>query len=258
MFVVESEAGNTLICTLDALAPAACVSPMVHGGLAAGQHTFVVEASDAAGNHAMDGWTWTIIAPAAPGAPLLDAASDSGASNTDGITNAAMLAFHGSCGQDGDQIQLLDAGSEIGSPSTCLSGAYAVNLAGVTEGAHSISAIAARGGVDSAQSASFEIVVDRTAPTAPVVLSPTPPVEAPFTLTGEAEAGSTVVVAQVASTACTTTADGGGQWSCAIGDTTDPDFQITATDVAGNTSVMISWSAGAVVEDAIFRNGFEN
>src|SRR5262249_30453499 len=69
MFEIDAEAGDTLTCTLDAGAPATCVSPVSYTNLGGGAHTFLVDASDAAGNHVQQTWNWTITAPAAPSTP---------------------------------------------------------------------------------------------------------------------------------------------------------------------------------------------
>lgn len=243
MFEVDAEAGDTLTCTLDASAPVACASPVSYTNLGGGAHTFVVDASDAAGNHAQGTWNWTITAPAAPSTPALDPASDSGASNSDGITNATAPVFHGTCEQDGDMVQLLDGATPIGGAAACASGAFTATAIGIAEGLHAISAIANRGGVSSTQSGTTTIVIDRTAPTAPVVTSPTPPATPPFTMTGTAEANAAIVVTQNGTSVCTTSADASGNWSCAIAATGNPlVLAVTATDVAGNVSTATTWT----------------
>lgn len=243
MFEVDAEAGDTLMCTLDAGAPAACTSPVSYTNLAGGAHTFLVDASDAAGNHVQQTWNWTITAPAAPSTPVLDAASDSGASNSDGITNATAPVFHGTCEADGDMVQLLDGATPIGSAAACASGAFTATASGIGEGTHAISAIANRGGVSSTQSGAATIVIDRTAPNAPAVTSPVPPATPPFTMTGTAEANAAIIVAQNGSPVCTTGADANGNWSCAITATGNPlVLAITATDVAGNVSTATTWT----------------
>ena len=133
-----------------------------------GNHlVFGLTATDVAGNVSVT-QTWTDdIAPAAPGTPALDAASDSGSSNSDGITNAQTLTFHGSCAADGDQIQLMDGATPVGTAVICASGAYTAQVAGLGEGSHAVSAIASRDGVDSAQSPPTTVVIDRTAPAMP-------------------------------------------------------------------------------------------
>ena len=56
-----SQAGSTFACKLDAAAFAACTSPKSYAGLTEGTHTFVVKATDPAGNvSAETSYTWTI------------------------------------------------------------------------------------------------------------------------------------------------------------------------------------------------------
>ncbi|HEX5123807.1 MAG TPA: Ig-like domain-containing protein [Rhodanobacteraceae bacterium] len=243
MFEIDAEAGDTLMCTLDAGAPVACTSPVSYTNLGGGAHTFLVDASDAAGNHVQQTWNWTITAPAAPSTPVLDPASDSGASNSDGITNATAPVFHGTCEQDGDMVQLLDGATPIGSAVACASGAFTATATSIAEGSHAISAIANRGGVNSTQSGATTVVIDFTAPNAPVVTSPTPPATPPFTMTGTAEANAAIIVAQSGTPVCTASADTNGNWSCAITATGNPlVLAITATDVAGNVSTATTWT----------------
>jgi hypothetical protein len=73
-----SESGATFECQLDGGAWAACTSPKTYTGLALGQHTASVRATDAAGNvdSSPDSASWTTVAP--PDVPGTGGASDSG------------------------------------------------------------------------------------------------------------------------------------------------------------------------------------
>src|SRR5437763_6273589 len=65
----DLEAGVTFLCKLDAAAFSACTSPQTYSGLAAGSHTFQVEAKDAAGNigpATAHTWTTDLTPPPAP------------------------------------------------------------------------------------------------------------------------------------------------------------------------------------------------
>ncbi|MBA3842784.1 MAG: hypothetical protein H0X39_09225, partial [Actinobacteria bacterium] len=60
-FTFTGEAGASFLCKLDAASFAACVSPVSYTGLAAGSHSFQVEAKDATGNvGAAASYTWTV------------------------------------------------------------------------------------------------------------------------------------------------------------------------------------------------------
>lgn len=64
------EAGLSYSCSIDGAAFASCTSPKSYSGLAQGNHTFAVRASDAAGNTGAPTtpWSWQVdtVAPAAP------------------------------------------------------------------------------------------------------------------------------------------------------------------------------------------------
>jgi chitodextrinase len=66
-----SEAGARFDCALDAAPFAACSSPHTYSGLTAGEHTFLVRATDTAGNSdpTPATRTWAVLAPAPAPAP---------------------------------------------------------------------------------------------------------------------------------------------------------------------------------------------
>jgi hypothetical protein len=72
-----SLAVSTPRCRLDGASYGLCTSPtsQTYSGLTPGVHTFQVQATDAAGNSATDGYTWTVfpvVATVAPSVPVLD------------------------------------------------------------------------------------------------------------------------------------------------------------------------------------------
>ncbi len=76
----STEANSTFECQLDAGAWGACTSPKAYTGLAAGSHTFNVQAKDAAGNidttPATQTWTIDTTAPPSGGTATLTAVED--------------------------------------------------------------------------------------------------------------------------------------------------------------------------------------
>lgn len=112
--------------------------------------------------------TITIVQPA-PGTPVLQAASDSGASAADGLTNVALPTFSGS-GVDGDTVAVFDTVSgiatQIGS-GTVSGGTWLVTATtALTEGANLITAIQSdAGGNASDPSDGVVVTLDSTAPT---------------------------------------------------------------------------------------------
>jgi hypothetical protein len=133
----------------------------------------VVNASyqDAAGNNGTAsnilGLTYDTRAPNAPSAPVLAAGDDSGASNSDGVTNDTTLSFSGTA-EAGATVKLYDGATEIASV-TATGGTYTVPLSGLAEGNHALAAVAVdAAGNAGAASAGLALVVDRTPPSTTV------------------------------------------------------------------------------------------
>src|SRR2546428_516590 len=98
------KAGSTFRCKLDAGSYASCASPQAYAGpLAAGSHTFSVQATDAAGNSGTASYTWTIDTTA----PVVTISSKPA-----NPTNATSASFGFSADKSGSTFQCkLDAGS---------------------------------------------------------------------------------------------------------------------------------------------------
>ncbi|MBL8298343.1 MAG: Ig-like domain repeat protein [Rhodanobacteraceae bacterium] len=223
---------------------------------AVGSHPItVVYAGDGNFNGVTSTTVTVTVAPAAPSAPLLDPASDSGTSSSDNITNALMPNFMGNC-TNGDSLQLRDGGSTVGAAQTCAGNVWAVAVS-LAEGVRNMTATTTRNGVTSAPSTpTLLVTIDRSV-LAPVITSPVGPVPANPTVGGSGEAGATVTVREGTTTLCTATVAAGSTWSCAttLNGTGTHVLTSTQTDVAGNTSVA---SAPFNVEiDQLFVNGFE-
>ncbi len=187
--------------------------------------------------------------------PQLAAASDSGLSPTDRITNALNLVFDGTCTTN-DSVQLLDGASPAGAPVVCTNGTYSITLA-LAEGMHMISATFTRQGATSAPTAAIGVTVDRTAPLAPTITSVSPADALAVVLSGMGETGSAVAVAGATSAVCPP-AVVGGSFACAVvyagaGVRT---LAVNQTDAAGNTSATISFVYA--VGPGILSDGFED
>ena len=111
--------------------------------------------------------TTTTTAPTAnaPTALAMTAATDTGDSQSDGITKATTISVSGSA-QAGATVQLYLDGSVSG--STCTAdggGAFECTLGTVGEGSHTVTAKATIHSLASGASSGLDIVVDRTRPT---------------------------------------------------------------------------------------------
>lgn len=185
-------------------------------------------------------------APIVPGAPSLDAASDSGSSSSDRITNDNTPSFSGASCDVGDTTVLRIDGS-TGNPlsrSLCRTGAYTATIAApLADGTHTIGAFARNGAGDSANTATVEVVIDTVA-NPPTITSPTegstvdlPPNPTISGTVDETIPGAAVEVREGTTTVCTAVADATGNWSC-VAALLPGSHTLTArqTDIAGNTS----------------------
>ncbi|MCA1857654.1 DUF4347 domain-containing protein [Massilia oculi] len=145
----------------------------------AGSDSFTVQVSDASGTATR---TITVnVMPAAPGAPDLAPASDSGNSNTDKLTNASTLSFSGTSGDadtsstvrvfvDRNGNGVYDAGIDPSNTATVTNGNWTVNgisVAGLADGAYRAYAQvqSADATQTSAATAGVNLTLDRSAPT---------------------------------------------------------------------------------------------
>lgn len=253
-FAFTGEGGQPVDCRLDAAAFLACSSPVAFTGLAEGAHAFDLRQSDVAGNVANLRHDWTATRPGAPAAPLLAPGSDTGSSSGDGVTRADPLVIRGNC-TDGDTVQVFVDGVASGSALTCLEG-YALTLPGVAEGLHTFAATVARGGLESERSGTLSVLVDRTPPAAPVILTTAGVVDPNLTLQGSGEPQASIEVSADGTAQCTVVADANGQWQCAL-TLAGGSHAIAArqTDLAGNGGP--ASAAVTFTVDRLFASGFE-
>jgi hypothetical protein len=136
-----------------------------------GSHTIVARAFDAAGNASSASGTVTVVvdtaAPAAVNAPLLSAASDSGAAG-DGITRVKSPTLAGTA-EAGATLTLYDGATVLGTATANNQGAWEFTVKSeLADGVHTISALQQDGaGNQSAPGKVFELTVDTLAPAAP-------------------------------------------------------------------------------------------
>jgi len=213
-----------------------------------GATSFTVTATDLAGNTTQ---TSNLQAPAAPG--ITSVSPDSGVLG-DHITNVNTLTLTGSA-QANSTVKVYDGATLLGSATANGSGAWSYTTTALSNGAHSLTATATdgSGNVSSASSATA-VTIDNVAPVAPSITSFSPDSGvvgdhitngSTVTLTGAAEANSTIKVYDGATLLGSATANGSGAWSYTTASLSNGSHSLTATatDTAGNVSAASSVTA---------------
>jgi YVTN family beta-propeller protein len=251
----SSETGSTFECRLDGAAFGACTSPREYSGLGQGAHTFEARAIDAAGNadatSASHTWTVDTVAPAAPSAPDLDAASDTGASSSDNLTGDTTPTFGGTA-EPGVTVELFRGTTSLGT-TVATAGVWSFTAGVIADGSHGITArVRDAAGNESPSSAALDLTIDATAPAAPsapdlAAVSDTGASSSDDLTTdttpsfaGTAEASSQVELSAGTNLLGTATTDATGHWVFNSGVVAAGTHAITAraTDAAGNVSAV--------------------
>jgi hypothetical protein len=158
---VASEAGSSFSCRLDAQALAACVSEKSYPVLADGPHTFVVRATDAAGNTGAETtYAWTIDTVAPTAALTVKPTNPS---------NDGSPSFSFAASESGSSFTCrLDAGA----PAPCGSPA---SYAAVANGAHTFHVKATDQAGNTGAETTYAWTIDTVAPTAALTQAPSDP-----------------------------------------------------------------------------------
>ena len=207
--------------------------------LSDGSHSVKATATDAAGNTSVDSATNTFtVDTTPPTAPVLSTPADASSTNdtTPTVTGTA---------EANSTVTVYFDGSSAGTTTANGAGNWTFTSASsLSDGSHSVKATATdAAGNTSVDSATNTFTVDTTPPTAPVVSTPADASstnDTTPTVTGTAEANSTVTVYFDGSSAGTTTANGAGNWSFTSASSLSDGahtVKATATDALGNTSV---------------------
>ena len=232
--------------------------------LNSGNNVLTAQVSDAAGNTGTSGAVTYTLSTTAPsgGTPALATASDSGTSQTDGITDVTAPSFAITLNPTvaaGDTVQLLLGGSALAHPVT-----HTITAADVAAGSVSLTVTAGDLGADGTKSITAQfsdvagnssttaadvITLDTTAPVVAIGSSGGPTNQAAQTISGTvdvADAGSTVTLFDNGSATALGTATVGsdGSWSTGVTLPGNGSHSIVAkdTDAAGNAG-----SSSAVV-----------
>ncbi|MFY0675158.1 MAG: choice-of-anchor D domain-containing protein, partial [Bacteroidia bacterium] len=222
--------------------------------LAEGTYSITAVAMDTAGNNSNSSSSFTaVIDVTAPSAPTVASIStDNGSSATDEITTDQTLIFSGTA-EANSTVEVFIGGVSIGTTTADGSGDWDFDHTGTTlaEGSYSVTAEATdAAGNTSNTSSPLSVVIDLTAPNAPVVVSISTDSglsnsdeitnDKTLEISGTAEANSTVGVFIGGVSMGTTTANGAGSWTYDYTGTTLSEgtysFTATATDAASNTS----------------------
>jgi hypothetical protein len=235
-FTATDDNLDTVECKADGDSYAACTSAWTTASLADGVHTVTVRATDFAGNTATATTTFTVdtTAPAST-IGTKPPALDNDTTPSFGFTSDDVGATF-ECRIDADAFAPCSSPFTAGSP--------------LSDGPHTfeVRATDAQGNTES-PAAGHTWTVDATPPAKPVVTTPTAggtTNDATPTISGTAEAGSSVQVFVDGNPIGTVTADGSGNWTINASHLADGPHTATAraTDGAGNT--------GAVSDDDAF------
>ncbi|MEE2730745.1 MAG: Ig-like domain-containing protein [Pseudomonadota bacterium] len=224
--------------------------------LTAGAHSITVTATDAVNNTSVASSALVInidtTTPTAPSTPDLDAGSDTGSSSTDNLTSDTTPTFTGTAEANSTITLTSSVDGVVGVATADGSGNWSVTASVLSSGSHNLTVYATdSAGNSSATSAALAITIDASAPSAPATpdlsaasdtgSSSTDNITADTTptITGTAEANSTLTLtSSVDGVVGTTSADGGGNWSITATVLTEGAHSLTATatDSSGNTS----------------------
>src|SRR6202035_244352 len=232
---------------------------VVAGDLGAdGSKAISAQFSDGFGNSSTTAALIVTLDTVAPsgGTPVLAAASDSGISHSDDITNVTAPTFTvalGAADEAGDTVQLLLGGSALAHPVS-----HTITAAEVTAGSVSLAVVAGDLGADgskaisaqfsdlagnSSTTAALSITLDTTAPTVTIKNLGGPTNQAQQTISGtvdlaDASAGATVTIFDGATAVGTALVQLDGSWSTSSPVTLNTGSNaLTAqfSDAAGNT-----------------------
>ncbi|WP_247494843.1 Ig-like domain-containing protein [Bradyrhizobium sp. 164] len=174
-------------------------------------------------------------APAAP--KIASFSTDSGVAG-DHITNDKALTLAGTAAGN-STVKVFDGTTQLGTVTADANGAWHYSTAALPDGKHSLTATDTVSGVTSKASTAVDVTVDTAAPDAPVLLSDVTSHHR-ATVIGTAEAGSTVKVYEGTTLLGTAPTGADGHFSVTTSGlkTGSHTFVASATDAAGNTSVL--------------------
>jgi len=219
---------------LDTGSFASATSPATLTGLSQGSHTVEIRATDNAGN--VDAtpatFTWTVDT-SPPAAPVTN-------TPVNGSRIGSTTPTYSGTAEGNSTVTVSVDGSSIGTTTASAGGLWTLTQpTALSQASHTVRATATdAAGNTSPNSNTNTFTVDTTPPAAPVTVTPANGSTTGTTpsVTGTAEANSTVTVVLDGSSIGTTTADAGGNWTKATTALADGSHTVKsrAADVAGN------------------------
>jgi hypothetical protein len=216
--------------------------------LANGTHGLTATAMDLAGNVSLASTTLDVtVDTIAPSLPIIASFSPDSATLGDGITDLNHVTLVGAA-EANSTVKVYDGTALVGTAVANSGGAWSFSTGTLADGTHNFTATDTdAAGNTSASSPAMHVTVDTAAPLAPTMASFSPDSAAMgdgitkadvLTLSGSADAGSTVKIYDGATLLGTAVAGTHGAWSYTTGSLSDGLHTFTSTDmdVAGNTS----------------------
>ena len=225
-------------------------TPSSNRALSEGNHTLQVTATDAAGNVSSVATQSVKIDTSAPATPTENWASPA-VTTTSGVTydrdNTPTLT---GVAEAGSTVTVQDGATVLGTTVADASGNYAFTpTSALSDGVHDLNVTATDLAGNVSSQASQTVTIDTVAPNVPTesvsasatvtFQSVTYDTNRTPTITGTAEAGSTVTIKDGDNTLGSVTANAQGAYSFTVGNQLSGgahSFSVTATDLAGNTS----------------------
>ncbi|WP_253706016.1 Ig-like domain-containing protein [Bradyrhizobium sp. WD16] len=184
--------------------------------------------------------TTTSATSTAPAAPIIASFSTDTGVVGDGITSDNTLALKGTAAV-GSTVQLYDGSTQIGATTADSAGIWNYITSVLADAKHVLTATATNAtGQTSTASSALSVTVDTAAPTAPVLTTDSIVNTNHVVLNGTAEANSSIKVYDGTTMVGTGTTSASGAWSVTTSVLSAGAHALTATatDVAGNVSVM--------------------
>lgn len=164
--------------------------------------------------------------------------SDTGASATDGITNNPRPTLTGTAPAGSTVAIKGNGGSVIGSTIVPASGIWVLTpTSDLPSGSNALFVIIRQGGVTSPASAITTVVIDRVAPSAPVISNAVRQSNGTVIASGTAEANLIITIAWPGGATQVVTTNATGVWTATSAYAVGGSVGAVATDVAGNISV---------------------